>query len=475
MRNALLRRVATAVLGLTVTTIGLTFATGTSAQAASVKGGQISRTEIASRAQYWVDAGYVYSPDAPTKYSYDNDPGGVSYRDDCSGLISEAWHLSTSYTTADFNVDNSLWTTIPVDSMQMGDAYVRNDSGGNHAELFYKWDDPSDHSQGFEVYSFNNNNYTVENPFAPNNMGYTGHRSYASLAPYHAIRYVNVTGANGPTYDMIRSSGGSWGSNTQIGTNSAVTGVADAEMPDGSMHTLTLVPGSGVYDKTYSGGSWSATTQISTTGSISAIAAVALPNGVLHVETLVPGGGVYDKALSTSGTWTTTQISTNGSISAIAAAELSDGTLHVETLVPGSGVYDKELSISGTWTTTQISFNGAVGAIAAAGSNSELHVYTLVAGSGIWDLSRTVSTGWGAVSQESSNASISDIAAAGSFSGTQIDLYTLVPGSGVYDRQYNSGNDTWTATATKVNADGNVARMAAATLTDGSLHLTTLN
>jgi hypothetical protein len=154
-------------------------------------GGSISQSEILDRAQYWVDQGYIYSPHAPSSYTFSDDASGKSYRNDCSGLVSEAWHLSTSYVTGDFNVDNSLWHTISWDSMQPGDAYVRQDSTVQHMELFAFWDDPNDHSKGFEKYSFNTNNYTVENPYTLNNFGKSGHRSYDPNG-FHAIRYNNI-------------------------------------------------------------------------------------------------------------------------------------------------------------------------------------------------------------------------------------------------------------------------------------------
>jgi hypothetical protein len=165
--------------------------TSTSVSPLSSVGGSISQSEILNRAQYWVNQGYIYSPNAPSAYTFSDDATGESYRNDCSGLVSDAWHLSTSYVTSDFNVDNSLWHTIAWDSMQSGDAYVRHDSSVEHIELFAFWDDSSDHSKGFEKYSFNTNNYTVENPYALNNVGKSGHRSYAQDG-FHAIHYIRA-------------------------------------------------------------------------------------------------------------------------------------------------------------------------------------------------------------------------------------------------------------------------------------------
>ena len=184
--RAALGLVVAAAIGLTAGLASTVIARPQAANASSVSG-PISSSEMFSRAQYWVDQGYTYS-----QSSYDTDAAGRSYRDDCSGLVSEAWHLGTSYVTADFNTDNSLWHTIPWDSMQPGDAYVEHDSTRDHIELFYGWVDSSDHSKGVYKYSFNNDGDTVENPFALNNRGADGEVGYTSSSGFHAIRYNNI-------------------------------------------------------------------------------------------------------------------------------------------------------------------------------------------------------------------------------------------------------------------------------------------
>ncbi len=212
---------ATASLGIVGGLTAALVAAPMAANASSAVGGAITRAETLTRAQYWVDQGYVYSPNAPSSYTYSDDASGRSYRNDCSGLVSEAWHLSTSYTTADFAVDNSLWHTIAWDDMQPGDAYVRNDSSENHIELFYGWLNPSDHSAGILKYSFNSNGYTVENPYAKNNEGLP--KTRAGLASYsqpgfHAIRYNNIydgTGSGGVDDGDIRYFSSSSGSSLE--------------------------------------------------------------------------------------------------------------------------------------------------------------------------------------------------------------------------------------------------------------------
>ncbi|MHC6630522.1 tachylectin-related carbohydrate-binding protein [Streptomyces globosus] len=97
----------------------------------STRGGQITRTEIMSRAVNWLNRDIPYSQSA-----YASDPdGGHSYRTDCSGFISMAWHADSSYTTASLP---GVSTTISKSDLQPGDAL--NTSSG-HVVLFEKWVD----------------------------------------------------------------------------------------------------------------------------------------------------------------------------------------------------------------------------------------------------------------------------------------------------------------------------------------------
>ena len=60
----------------------------------SVVGGYISRTEVLSRAKYWVNRHVPYS-----MYAWTYDPQGRNYRTDCSGFVSMALHLPESANT----------------------------------------------------------------------------------------------------------------------------------------------------------------------------------------------------------------------------------------------------------------------------------------------------------------------------------------------------------------------------------------
>ncbi|MER7894561.1 hypothetical protein ABTX15_32825, partial [Micromonospora sp. NPDC094482] len=160
---------------------------GGPAAAASSVGGYISRSEILERAQYWVDEGITYTQTGP----WANDGTGKTYRRDCSGLVSMAWHLGTSYVTDDFQqISSHPWSLVPggIDGFLPGDAMVKD----GHMELFAKWVNASDHRQGAYVYSFNTNGETVRNPYKESNHGNLGRNSWDDLQTYTPIRYDKI-------------------------------------------------------------------------------------------------------------------------------------------------------------------------------------------------------------------------------------------------------------------------------------------
>jgi hypothetical protein len=164
---------------------------------ASVMDGPISRSEILNRAQNWVNRQLTYTQTGT--WASDAD-GAHTYRRDCSGLVSMAWHLGTSLVTNQF-LDRARggdgMEVIPRDALRPGDAMVRDNDGwgsDGHMELFSHWVNPSDHNAGAYVYSFNSNGETVRNPYADNNAGNLGRNDNAEMSGYTFIRYKKVTG-----------------------------------------------------------------------------------------------------------------------------------------------------------------------------------------------------------------------------------------------------------------------------------------
>lgn len=94
---------------------------------ASVSGG---RETAVRRGFSWYDANVPYSQ---SRYH-----GG--YRTDCSGFISMAWQLGTSYTTASFiSGGGESFPLGSYDALRPGDALVRRSNGAGHIVMFLGW------------------------------------------------------------------------------------------------------------------------------------------------------------------------------------------------------------------------------------------------------------------------------------------------------------------------------------------------
>lgn len=101
----------------------------------SVPGGPISRAEVLKRSQYWLDRQVPYSQQG----TYRDPEGDQTYRTDCSGYTSMAWHTKLSgintYWTGSLH---EISTPIAWDSLKPGDA-VNNSA--QHVVIFVKWAD----------------------------------------------------------------------------------------------------------------------------------------------------------------------------------------------------------------------------------------------------------------------------------------------------------------------------------------------
>ncbi|MEI6624080.1 MAG: fibronectin type III domain-containing protein, partial [Actinomycetes bacterium] len=139
---------------------------------ASSPASAISRSDIITRAQSWVDASVPYSQD--NRSPYVNQFG--SYRRDCSGFVSMAWGLDSSLTTWSLpNVSHE----ISKDELQPGDALLNTYS---HVALFVGW--ANDAHTSYEVYE-ENGAYMVA-------MSDTIAYPYRGLSGYVPYRYNNV-------------------------------------------------------------------------------------------------------------------------------------------------------------------------------------------------------------------------------------------------------------------------------------------
>ncbi|WP_229813571.1 FG-GAP-like repeat-containing protein, partial [Lentzea flava] len=134
-------RLLTAVL-VTATAFTTAAVITPAAHAESVRDGQITRSEVIARAQYWVD----HQPGPYSQTQKSPGPGdGWLYRRDCSGYVSMTWHLTDSLGSATLpNVSHN----ISRNDLKAGDMMVYP---GTHVFLFHRW---LDGNGNFEYYTF---------------------------------------------------------------------------------------------------------------------------------------------------------------------------------------------------------------------------------------------------------------------------------------------------------------------------------
>ncbi|MEU6479889.1 VCBS repeat-containing protein, partial [Streptomyces sp. NPDC047017] len=224
-----------AVTALTATGTLVGLATGPAAYAASTAGGRITRSEVLSRAQSWVDENVPYN-----QSGYKSDANGT-YREDCSGYVSMAWHLTDSLVT---------WTLpdvssqISFSSLKPGDAL---DYTAEHTFLFAGWKDQS--SGSFTYYAESNEHDPTHGPTSANinNSSLEGWPT----SVYEGLRYNNIADDAPPPVTLTHSATGDFNGD----------GKADLVGID-SNNTMWLYPGTGVAGKfgarieMYGGTSW---------------------------------------------------------------------------------------------------------------------------------------------------------------------------------------------------------------------------
>lgn len=197
--------------------------------------GAIGRDEIINRAQYWYqqsngDPGFVRDLDV-----YPPDPEGRGYRSDCSGLVSMAWKLPTSYSTG--TLPEVAFELDSLADLRRGDILLAQKDDAHrygHVAIFDKWADAGmttywgyDHGGGRLKYQ----TYAVQRP--------DDSRVYL---PY---RYDNVTDEAGGPVDAAQPHGDI---NTVTGGTGEITvwgWAADPDTPTAgvSVHVYLTTPG----------------------------------------------------------------------------------------------------------------------------------------------------------------------------------------------------------------------------------------
>ncbi|WP_406835675.1 hypothetical protein ACICHK_03850 [Streptomyces sp. AHU1] len=143
----------------------------------SVQGGTISRNEVIARAKNWYTRNVQYSQSA---YASDVD-GDHTYRTDCSGFVSMAWHLTTSLTTQ----------TLPGASTQISKSDLRPGDALNysaeHVVLFAGWKD----QDAGTFYYYSEGSPSTDMNYSTANV-YSGTIDSHPASSYVALRYDKI-------------------------------------------------------------------------------------------------------------------------------------------------------------------------------------------------------------------------------------------------------------------------------------------
>ncbi|MFD8499220.1 hypothetical protein [Amycolatopsis sp. NPDC059657] len=289
----------------------------------SALGGQITRSEVIWRAQYWVDhqpGPYNQGGDAPG-------PGGdFRYRRDCSGYISMAWHLADNPWTGALP---NYAQEIPRADLRPGDIL---NSYYDHVFLFHQWED--DHG-GFSYYSFGST--PVRHLRANiNDASLDGHPN----GDYKALRYTKII------------------EDTAVAPHPYASGrVVSGRSADGRMETFAA-GADGVYHswQTEPNAGWSAWEFKG--GPRNAQLSIA-PNADGRLELFALSDGTFDHMWQTSpsGTWSA-WANFGGGGYRVAAGANADGRIEVFAS-NGSGVFHRwQTDPNGGWSGWEGTFGG---------------------------------------------------------------------------------------------------------------------
>ncbi|SNS28358.1 Repeat domain-containing protein, partial [Streptosporangium subroseum] len=197
MINTMIRRfVAGTVAGfaLLASLSILTITNASGAYADSAVDGQITQSEVIARAWDWVNRRPYIKYDSSGRTSYP-DAAGKQYRPDCSGAVSMAWHVGTSYNTSTLPSAPKvrLIAADPSSStdLRTGDLLnvVNGPNGEHHAVLFDQWE--ADHVH-FSVFSFGGGSDGSTPPQHETGRTFSGSVGGHPGSIYSAYRYDNV-------------------------------------------------------------------------------------------------------------------------------------------------------------------------------------------------------------------------------------------------------------------------------------------
>ncbi|MFD4530551.1 FG-GAP-like repeat-containing protein [Kitasatospora sp. NPDC058397] len=443
-KNSRFRRASVLVpLIAAMAAVGLT---APPAQAGSSLGGPVNRSEILQRAQYWDDQNVQYNQGA----TY-GDGDGHTYRTDCSGFISMAWHLSAtglgSPTTNTLD-SRSLSTRINKSELRPGDAL---DNISDHVVLFVRW---NNQATGDFTYIHQSNPRT-DVTYGNGNV-YTGNISSYPASSYVALRLNKVVEDN--TTPPPATPVGMTGFASADFNGDGKTDLAAVDAATGKMY---LYPGTGVGtfgERSLIGTGWNTVSNV-TPGDFNGdgkidLAAVNTANGNLYVYPGNGAGAFGTPWLAGTG-WNNLDHLIGGDFngdgkSDIAAVGVADGNLYV---YPGNGAgsFAAPINAGTGWNTVgkfaSGDFNGdGKTDIAAVGTaDGNLYVYP---GNGAGSFAAPVNagTGWNImrdlIGGDFNADGKSDVAAVQAPQGSTGDMY-FYPGTGqsTFGNRTNIGTD----------------------------------
>ncbi|MFJ4779293.1 hypothetical protein [Streptomyces sp. NPDC088762] len=338
-------RCTSALITAGLAATALTAVAAAPAQAASSKGGKITRSEVMARAQFWVDQGVPYN-----QSGWYTDGSGTNYREDCSGYVSMAWHATQSYVTQTLP---NISSEIGKSSMLPGDALNYSEA---HVILFGGWNDKS---AGTFTYYAEQNKSVLTNKYSAN----INSSSIAGwpTSYYKALRYDNivddaVTTAAAPSLLSASASG-----------NTVRVGLVGS---DGSLYTN---------EGNYTAGAWAGWNHQDGAG-LTHLTSVTY-NNVLHEFGIGGSGKVYMKDQNlTTGTWSPWVEVPGGAAGAKGlTAALTGDTAHLNIIGSDGTLYTTDVNYTtsqwtGTWTQVK---NSPIRSVTSTAVGNTVHLYAI--------------------------------------------------------------------------------------------------
>ncbi|MGW2378336.1 MULTISPECIES: hypothetical protein [Kitasatospora] len=451
------RRVLAAAIATSGLVGALTTTTAAHAVGTSSPDGSITRSEILQRAQSWVDEQVPYSQSSAW-----SDSNG-SYRSDCSGYISMAWHLSSALTTVTLPSVSTKLNSY--DDLLPGDALDRYDNGNYniHVVLFAGWTDSS---------------HQTANIYTESTWGTVAHtttmsRSAMDAGTYVPFRYNNVAsdpapaptpitannvhlyglGSDNRVYDNYGNYGiNKWNGFGLVDGTAGFKQITSTTTTDSTVHVYTIGSDNRIYenDGNYADGKWSGFGLVDGTAGFQQITAVATGTTV-RLYALGSDNRVYEN----DGDYTKHSWSGFGLVDGtagfkqITAAATTDAsgntTVHLYAIGSDNRVYDNDADLSAHKWGGFALVDGTAGyqQITAAALGTTVHLYALGSDNRIYendgDYNAHTWTGFGLVDN---TAGFKQITAVKTGAST-VHLYAIGSDNRAYDNAGDYAAHKW--------------------------------